>query len=81
MFARRQARYGALTGVSVLVVLGILIAINYIGARQNKRWDLTTNKQFSLSDQTQERADQARRRRCRSRSSRKKTNFGRFRSG
>jgi ABC-type uncharacterized transport system involved in gliding motility auxiliary subunit len=52
MFARRQARYGALTGVSVLVVLGILIAINYIGARQNKRWDLTTNKQFSLSDQT-----------------------------
>jgi ABC-type uncharacterized transport system involved in gliding motility auxiliary subunit len=52
MFSRRQARYGTLTGVSVLVVLGILIAINYIGARQNKRWDLTTNKQFSLSDQT-----------------------------
>lgn len=52
MFAGRQARYGALTGVSVLVVLGILIAINYIGARQNKRWDLTTNQQFSLSDQS-----------------------------
>jgi ABC-type uncharacterized transport system involved in gliding motility auxiliary subunit len=52
MFSRRQARYGTLTGVSVLVVLGILIAINYIGANQNKRWDLTANKQFSLSDQT-----------------------------
>jgi len=52
MFTRRQARYGTLTAVSVLVVLGILIAINYIGARQNKRWDLTVNKQFSLSDQT-----------------------------
>jgi ABC-type uncharacterized transport system involved in gliding motility auxiliary subunit len=52
VFARRQARYGTLTGVSVAVVLGILVAINYIGARQNKRWDLTTNKQFSLSDQT-----------------------------
>src|SRR5712671_3536320 len=52
IFSRRQARYGTLTGVSVLVVLGILIAINYIGARQNKRWDLTTNKAFSLSDQT-----------------------------
>src|SRR5215471_274331 len=51
-FQRRQARYGALTGVSVLVVLGILVAINYIGARQNKRWDLTANQQFSLSDQT-----------------------------
>jgi membrane protease YdiL (CAAX protease family) len=52
LFTRRQARYGTLTGVSVVVVLGILIAINYIGARQNKRWDLTANKQFSLSDQT-----------------------------
>jgi ABC-type uncharacterized transport system involved in gliding motility auxiliary subunit len=52
LFTRRQARYGTLTGVSVLVVLGILVAINYIGARQNKRWDLTANKQFSLSDQT-----------------------------
>ena len=36
----------------MLVVLGILVAINYIGARQNKRWDLTANKQFSLSDQS-----------------------------
>jgi ABC-type uncharacterized transport system involved in gliding motility auxiliary subunit len=52
MFSRRQARYGTLTGVSVLVVLGILIAINYIGSKQSKRWDLTANKQFSLSDQT-----------------------------
>jgi gliding motility-associatede transport system auxiliary component len=52
LFSRRQARYGTLTGVSVLVVLGILIAINYIGARQNKRWDLSSNKQFSLSDQS-----------------------------
>ena len=52
MFQGRQARYGTLAGVSVLVVLGILIAINYIGAKQNKRWDLTANKQFSLSDQS-----------------------------
>lgn len=52
MFSRRQARYGTLSAFSVLVFLGILIAINYIGSRQNKRWDLTTNKQYSLSDQT-----------------------------
>jgi len=51
-FSRRQARYGTLAATSVLVVLGILIAINYIGARQNKRWDLTATKQFSLSDQS-----------------------------
>ncbi len=52
VFSRRQARYGTLAATSVLVVLGILIAINYIGAKQNKRWDLTVNQQFSLSDQT-----------------------------
>src|SRR5882762_4448404 len=51
-FAGRHARYGTLAAASVLVVLGILIAINYIGSRQNKRWDLTVNKQFSLSDQS-----------------------------
>jgi ABC-type uncharacterized transport system involved in gliding motility auxiliary subunit len=52
VFSGRQARYGTLAATSVAVVLGILIAINYIGAKQNKRWDLTTAKQFSLSDQS-----------------------------
>jgi ABC-type uncharacterized transport system involved in gliding motility auxiliary subunit len=52
MFSGRQARYGTLAATSILVVLGILIAINYIGAKQNKRWDLTANQQFSLSDQS-----------------------------
>ena len=51
-FSGRQARYGSLASVSILVVLAILFAINYIGSKQNKRWDLTVNKQFSLSDQT-----------------------------
>src|SRR5207249_7641371 len=37
---------------SVLVVLGIIVAVNYIGAKQNKRWDLTINKAFTLSDQS-----------------------------
>src|SRR5260221_2208620 len=52
MFERRQARYGALAGTSIAVVLGVLIAVNYIGTRQKKRWDLTASKQFSLSDQS-----------------------------
>ena len=51
-FAGRQARFGTLAIVSVLVVLAILVAINYLGTRHNKRWDLTAAKQFSLSDQT-----------------------------
>jgi len=52
MFTRRQARQGALASASVLIVLGILIAVNYISSQQNRRFDLTANKQHSLSDQT-----------------------------
>ena len=33
-------------------MLAILVAINYLASRHNKRWDLTAAKQFSLSDQT-----------------------------
>jgi hypothetical protein len=51
-FGGRNARYGTLAGISVIVALGILVAINYVSIRQNKRWDLTANKQFSLSDQS-----------------------------
>ncbi len=51
-YRRRQARYGTLSIVSVLVVLGILIAVNYLATRQNKRWDLTANQVHSLSEQT-----------------------------
>ena len=51
-FSRRQARDGTLAASSVLIALGILGAINYIGKQQNKRWDLTASRQFSLSDQS-----------------------------
>ena len=51
-FRSRQARYGALASASVLIVLGLLVAVNYLSSRQSKRWDLTENKLFSLSEQT-----------------------------
>jgi ABC-type uncharacterized transport system involved in gliding motility auxiliary subunit len=51
-YQSRQARYGTLSFVSVAAVLGILVAVNYLSARQNKRWDLTANQVYSLSDQT-----------------------------
>jgi ABC-type uncharacterized transport system involved in gliding motility auxiliary subunit len=51
-FSRRSARYGTFSVVSVIVVLAILIGINYIASRQNKRWDLTSNQQFTLAEQT-----------------------------
>jgi ABC-type uncharacterized transport system involved in gliding motility auxiliary subunit len=52
-FRRRQARLGTAAALSVLIVLGILVAINYLAAQENKRWDLTAAKEYSLSDQTQ----------------------------
>ncbi|HEY5617330.1 MAG TPA: DUF4350 domain-containing protein [Vicinamibacterales bacterium] len=51
-FRRRQARYGAIATTGVLVALAIVVAVNYLSARQNKRWDLTANQQNSLSEQT-----------------------------
>ena len=51
-FRQRNARYGAIASVSVLVFLAILVAVNYLSFRQNKRWDLTQNQQYTLSDQT-----------------------------
>lgn len=49
---RRQTRYGALASSSVLIALLILIGVNFILARQNKRWDLTAARQYSLAPQT-----------------------------
>lgn len=49
---RRQARYGALAGTSLVFGLIALVALNYVLARQNTRWDLTAAQQYSLSDQT-----------------------------
>ena len=51
-FARRPARYGALAVVSVVVVLGLLVGLNYLAEKYNKRWDLTASRDFTLSDQT-----------------------------
>jgi ABC-type uncharacterized transport system involved in gliding motility auxiliary subunit len=53
-FQGRNVKYGSIAATSVLVVLGILVAINWISNRQNKRWDLTSTGQFSLSDQTKQ---------------------------
>jgi ABC-type uncharacterized transport system involved in gliding motility auxiliary subunit len=51
-FSKRNARYGAIASISILIFLGILVAVNYLSFRQNKRWDLTKNQQYTLSDQT-----------------------------
>ena len=40
--------------VAMLIFLGILVGINWLANRQNKRWDLTENQQFTLAEQTQQ---------------------------
>ena len=53
-FDRRQTRLGTIAAGSVVLMLAILVAVNYLAARRNHRWDLTSAKQFSLSDQTRQ---------------------------
>ena len=48
----RNARYGTMSIVSIVAFLGVLGAVNYLGTRQNKRWDFTANQVYSLSEQT-----------------------------
>lgn len=52
MWGRRATRAGVLTSASVLLLLAILVGVNYVAARQHKRWDFTASGQFTLSDQT-----------------------------
>jgi ABC-type uncharacterized transport system involved in gliding motility auxiliary subunit len=51
-FRQRHARYGAIATAGVIVALAIAVAVNYLAARQNKRWDFTANRQNSLAEQT-----------------------------
>ncbi|HET9369922.1 MAG TPA: Gldg family protein [Vicinamibacterales bacterium] len=53
-FQGRNVKYGSIAAGSVVIFLAILIGINWIGSRQNKRWDLTSEQQFSLSDQSKQ---------------------------
>jgi ABC-type uncharacterized transport system involved in gliding motility auxiliary subunit len=49
---RRQLKYGGNTFLLVAAVLGILVFANYFVSRHTKRFDLTKDQRFSLSDQT-----------------------------
>ena len=49
---RRSARFGANSATSVVLLLGVLAMVNYLGARHETRWDLTTEKRFSLAEQS-----------------------------
>jgi ABC-type uncharacterized transport system involved in gliding motility auxiliary subunit len=48
----RQTKYSFYVTLYILVILAILGAANWLANRHNKSFDSTSNKKFSLSDQT-----------------------------
>ncbi|HVB34075.1 MAG TPA: Gldg family protein [Patescibacteria group bacterium] len=51
-FTRRSSRLGTNTIVMALAVLAILTAVNVLGFRHDKRFDLTSGKLYSLAPQS-----------------------------
>ena len=48
----RQTRYGAYVTVYILVVLAVVAGVNWLANQNNKSYDATANKRFTLSDAT-----------------------------
>jgi ABC-type uncharacterized transport system involved in gliding motility auxiliary subunit len=48
----RQTKYGAYATIYILVVIAIVVVANMLASRYNKSFDTTSNKRYSLSDQT-----------------------------
>jgi ABC-type uncharacterized transport system involved in gliding motility auxiliary subunit len=48
----RQTRYGAFVALYLVVVVAVVIVANWLADHHNKTFDVTSNKQFTLSDET-----------------------------
>jgi len=48
----RQTKYSAFAVTYILIVLAVLATINFLANRYNKSFDSTSNKRYSLSEQT-----------------------------
>lgn len=53
MLKARQTQFAAYATVYVAVVLAVLVLVNFLANRYNKSFDSTTNKRYSLSEQTE----------------------------
>src|SRR5438309_9769119 len=51
--AAQQARFGATAVLYTIVVLAVLVLVNWLANRYNKTYDTTSNKRFTLSQETQ----------------------------
>jgi gliding motility-associatede transport system auxiliary component len=52
MVGQRSARYGANAVIYTVAFVGVLVAINYLGAIHHRRIDMTAEKVYSLSSQS-----------------------------
>ncbi len=48
----RQVRFGATAGVYTIVIIAILVLVNWLANRYNKTYDTTSNKRYTLSQET-----------------------------
>ncbi|MGI8960174.1 MAG: GldG family protein [Bryobacteraceae bacterium] len=48
----RQTRYGAAATLYTIVVIAVLVMVNWLANRYNRSYDTTTNKRFTLSQET-----------------------------
>lgn len=53
MFSNKRFRYGTYASVMTLAVIAVVIVLNLIVSQLDIKFDLTTNKMFSLSEQSQ----------------------------
>ena len=51
-FSKRSSQLGTNTTILTLAVVAILVVVNYLGQEHHKRFDVTTEKLYTLSDQT-----------------------------
>ena len=52
-FSKRSSQLGTNTTILAVAVIAILVAANYMGYKYHKRFDLTTEKLYTLSNQSQ----------------------------
>ncbi|MGC2658354.1 MAG: GldG family protein, partial [Bryobacteraceae bacterium] len=55
--AGQQARFGATAGLYTIIVLAALVMVNWLANRYNKTYDTTSNKRYTLSNETKKVVD------------------------
>jgi ABC-type uncharacterized transport system involved in gliding motility auxiliary subunit len=50
--AARQTRYGIAAALYTIIVIAVLVMVNWLANRYNKSYDTTSNKRFTLSQET-----------------------------